>query len=130
MFNAPNNIFQNWNKDLYIAPKIGVEIDDYNNQIVKYDKPFYFGRVNYQPLTKKDLDAYIEAYGETKNSIVSALINYADKDKFKEFDLAYLYGATPKGENENGDNANYLIRTFKPQNTKVMIIFEEIVKEE
>lgn len=130
MFNAPNNIFQNWNKDLYIATKERVELDDYGNQIPIYNEPFYFGKVNYQPLTKKDLEAYMKAYGETQNSIVSVLIDYIDDGKFKTFDLAYLYGATPEGEEVNGENANYIVRSYKPQNTKIMVIFEEIVKEE
>ena len=30
-FNAPNSIFSNWNKDLYIANKDKEEFDDYNN---------------------------------------------------------------------------------------------------
>ena len=130
MFKAPNHIFQNWNKDLYIANKSDVVKDEYNNQIVTYNKPFYFGKVNYQPLTKKDLEAYIKVYGETENSIVSLLIDYTEDGRFKAFDLAYLYGATPEGEEVNGANANYIVRSYKPQNTKIMVIFEEIVKEE
>lgn len=129
MFKTPNNIFRNWNKDMYIARKDKIIYDDYNNEIVTYKKPFYFGKVNYQPLTGKSLEAYIKAYGETENNIVSCLINYTDKDKFKAFDLAYLYEATPEGENKYGDNANYKIRAFKPQNTKIMVLMEEIVKE-
>ena len=132
MFKAPNNIFQNWNKDLYIATKTDdqVELDDYGNEIITYNKPFYFGKVNYQPLTKKDLEAYYKAYGETQNSIISLLINYTEDGRFKAFDLAYLYGATPEGEEVNGANANYIVRSYKPQNTKIMVIFEEIVKED
>ena len=130
MFKAPNNIFKNWNKDLYIANKKEVILDDYGNEIVTYDKPFYFGRVNYQPLTRKDLDAFIKEYGETKNRIISLLIDYTEDGRFKEFDVAYLYGANPNGEVKYGDNANYIVRAFKPQNTKIMVIFEEIVKEE
>ena len=129
-FKAPNHIFQNWNKDLYIANKKSVRLDDYGNQIVTYDEPFYFGKVNYQPLTKKDLEAYIKVYGETQNSIISLLIDYTEDGRFKAFDLAYLYGATPEGEEVNGANANYIVRSYKPQNTKIMVIFEEIVKEE
>ena len=49
---------------MYIANKDSVDYDDYNNEIVKYKKPFYFGRVNYQPLTRKDLEAYIREYRE------------------------------------------------------------------
>lgn len=129
-FNAPNNIFQNWDKDLYIASKNGVTYDDYLNQIVQYDKPFYFGKVNYQPLTTKQLEAFIKTYGETNANIVSCLIDYVDNGKIKIFDKAYLYGATPDNEVSNGSNANYVVRAYKPQNTKIMILFEEIIKEE
>lgn len=130
MFKAPNNIHQNWDKDLYIATKKEVILDDYGNEIVTYNEPFYFGKVNYQPLTKKDLEAYYKAYGETQNSIISLLIDYTEDGRFKAFDVAYLYGATPENEVKYGDNANYLVRSYKPQNTKIMVIFEEIVKED
>lgn len=130
MFKPKNDIFQNWNKDMYIATKKSVEYDDFNNEIVTYNKPFYFGRVNYQPLTGKNLEAYIQSYGETKNNIVSCLIDYTDDGKFDAFDLAYLYNASPDGEQVYGENANYLIRSYKPQNTKIMVIFEEIIKED
>lgn len=132
MFKPINDIYKNWNKDLYIAnkDKTNITYDDYNNEIVQYDKPFYFGRVNYQPLTRKDLEAYIKQYGETKNNIVSCLIDYTDDGKIHTLDLAYLYGVSPNGENSNGDNANYIVRSYKPQNTKIMVIFEELVKEE
>ena len=130
MFKAPNNIFNNWNKDLYIATKKEVILDDYGNEIITYNEPFYFGRVNYQPLTKKDLEAYYRAYGETNHSIISLLIDYTEDGRFEAFDVAYLYGATPKDEEVNGANANYLVRSYKPQNTKIMVIFEEIVKED
>jgi len=130
MFKPINHIYKNWNKDLYIANKDNITYDDYNNEIINYNTPFYFGRVNYQPLTRKDLEAYIKEFGETNNNIVSCLINYTDDGKINTLDLAYLYGATPDGESLNGDNANYVVRSYKPQNTKIMVIFEELVKEE
>ena len=34
-FKAPNHIFQNWNKDLYIATKKEVTHDEYNNEMTK-----------------------------------------------------------------------------------------------
>ena len=129
MLRTRNNIFQNWYKDMYVARKIGVEYDDYNNEIVTYDTPFYFGKVNYEPLTSKNLEAYIKEYGETSNTIISGIIDYIDKDKFKEFDLVYLYGATPKEERVNGENANYIVKAFKPQNTKIMVLLEKLTKE-
>ena len=73
MFKPKNNIFKNWNKDMYIATKKDVTHDDYHNEIVNYNKPFFFGRVNYQPLTGKSLEAYMQAYGETENNIVNEI---------------------------------------------------------
>lgn len=115
---------------MYITTKKEIIIDDYGNEIVEYNEPFYFGKVNYQPLTTKQLEAYIQAYGETESNIVSCLIDFKDRYKFNIFDLAYLYDATPRNEVKNGDNANYKVRAFKPQNTKIMVILEEIIKED
>lgn len=115
---------------MYIATKNEVVVDDNNNEIVTYNEPFFFGKVNYQPLTTKQLEAYIQTYGETENNIVSCLIDFKDRYKFNIFDLAYLYDAKPDNEINYGDNANYKVRAFKPQNTKIMVILEEIVKEE
>lgn len=129
-FNPRNHIFQNWNKDMYIATKNEVQYDDYNNEIVTYNEPFYFGKVNYQPLTTKQMEAYIKTYGETENNIVSCLIDFKDRYKLNIFDLAYLYDAKPDNETINGDNANYTVKAFKPQNTKIMVILEEIIKED
>lgn len=116
---------------MYIATKKDdVVVDGYENEIVTYNEPFFFGYVNYQPLTTKQMEAYIKTYGETENNIVSCLIDYKDKNKFNIFDVAYLYDATPNNETINGDNANYRVRAFKPQNTKIMVILEEIIKED
>ena len=82
MFKAPNHIFQNWNKDLYIANKSDVVKDEYNNQIVTYSKPFYFGKVNYQPLTKKDLEAtmnYLLDFKSIDDDNVSLVFKLIDK---------------------------------------------------
>lgn len=129
MFKPERDIYRNWYKDMYIAPKDldNIELDDYNNEIVKYKKPFYFGKVNYQPLTRKDLEAFIKEYGETNSNIVSCLIDYKDDGKIKQFDLAYLYDAKPDNELVYGENANYIVRAYKPQNTKITIILEKII---
>lgn len=130
MFNAPTDTFSNKNKDVYIARQDKIEYDDYNNQIKTYKKPFFYGRKNYQPLDWRNLQAYKEVYGQVTNNVVQCLIDYTDRGKFQEFDLAYLYGATPKGETINGENANYVVKAFREQNTKIAVIFEEIIKEE
>lgn len=124
-----NNIFSNLYKPIYISRKDKIEYDDYNNEIVSYKKPFKLGNYNYQPLTGSELMAYISAYGETKNRLVRVFIDSIYKHRFEEYDLAYLYGVTPDGETEYGENANYKVRTFAEQNTKIMVVFEEIIKE-
>lgn len=123
-------IFNNINKKIYISKKKSVTTDEYFNEIVNYDTPFYLGKFNYQPLSGEDLQAYISAYGETKNKLIRLFLDIKYKDKFKEFDLAYLYDATPNDEQINGTNANYYVKTFVKQNTRIMVIFEEIIKEE
>lgn len=134
MFNASFNpifdTFSNRNKEVYVATKKGVRYDDYNNEIVEYNKPFYYGMRNYQPMTWRTLQSYISSFGETKNKVVQMLIDYTDKGIFKEFDLMYLYGASPKGEQVFGENANYIVKAFREQNTKIMVILEEIIKED
>ena len=130
MFNAPFDTTSNAKKPLFIAKKKEVQTDDYMNEIVIYDTPFYFGMVNYEPLTGNDLEAYIKTYGETNRSIIRLFIDYIYKDVIKQFDLAYLYGVTPDSEKINGNNANYSVKTAKEQNTKIMVLFEEIIKED
>lgn len=122
-------MFDNLYKPIYMATKESVEIDDYNNEIVTYNKPFPLGDLNYQPLQGNDLMAYMSVYGETKNKLVRAFIDSYDKGIFEEYDLAYLYGVTPEDEEINGENANYRVRTYAEQNTKIMVVFEEIIKE-
>ena len=127
---ANKNIFKNLDKKIYRANKIGVEHDDYNNEIVIYDTPFYLGKFNYQPLSGIDLQAYMSAYGETKNKLIRLFLDTKYKNKLKEFDVAYLYDKTPSKELENGSNANYYVKTFAEQNTVIMVVFEEIIKED
>lgn len=123
-------MFDNLYKPIYIATKKDVEVDNYNNEIVTYNKPFFYKNMNYQPLQGNDLMAYMSVYGETKNKLVRVFIDAWDIGLFKEYDLAYLYGATPKNETIYGENANYKVRTYAEQNTKIMVVFEEIIKEE
>lgn len=125
-----SSIYKNLDKKIYMAKKIGVKYDEFNNEIINYDEPFYLGKFNYQPLSGNDLQAYISAYGETKNKLIRAFLDVKFRNKIKEFDLAYLYNATPKGEKINGVNANYYVRTCVEQNTVIMVVFEEIIKEE
>ena len=130
MIYSSQGIFANLNKKIYIANKKSVSIDEYNNEIINYDIPFSLGSFNYQPLQGTELQAYMSVYGETKNKLVRVFLDIKHKHKLKEFDLAYLYNMTPNGEDINGENANYIVRTCAEQNTKLMVVFEEIIKEE
>ena len=128
MFGKPLNTLSNSHKPMYIAHKKGIRYDDYDNELPIYEEPFFYNMVNYMPLVGNELEAYTKAYGETTNSIVRCFVDYTDTNLFHEFDIAYLYGNTPDGEIQIGDNANYIIRAVKEQNTKTMILLEEIVK--
>lgn len=130
IFNANKDTFSNVNKDMYIARKIDIKYDDYNNETIVYAKPFFYGKKNYQPMNLTSLQSYMSVYGETKNNIVQLLIDSSERNKFKVFDVAYLYGKTPKGESVYGENANYVVKAFREQNTKILVILEEIIKEE
>lgn len=114
-----------WKKQLYIATRVGVNTDDYGNDIATYNKPEPY-MFNYQPATGQ---LEIALYGEKVTSMYKAVIPYnIYADKFKEGDVAYLSGATPNGEFENGDNANYVITSVMPQNKAIILYFEKIIK--
>lgn len=111
-----------WAKPIYIASKTGVSRDEYDNEIVTYDTPTYY-RFNVQPLS-----SYVDLveFGEKASMIQKAVIPMKYKDYFKENDLAYLDGASPKGEEVNGMNANYRLRPPRNQNKVILIYFERL----
>lgn len=129
MYSVKNNKFSNSNiryEKVYVAKKIDSVTDDYGNVIPKYNKPLEF-KMNVMPLTES-ID--IQAFGENSNAIKVTVLDYETyKDKFKDFDLAYLEGKTPRGETENGEKANYVI-TVRPQNKIIKLFFQKIVKGE
>lgn len=127
MFIAPNNIRYNWDKTCYIRPRIEPIEDDYGNLIEQYGEPIKM-RFNYQPVTNDADEAQLKAYGITSVGSVKALVDLKYLGKMNDFDLAYLYGATPDKENYVGENANYRVITFIPQNTKILVYFEKLVK--
>lgn len=126
MYNiSQTNIFKNWDKYCYIASLLPPQSDEYGNEINVYDTPVKY-KFNYQPITDQREFATLEAYGINKNGAVRALLDINYNGKIKEFDLAYLYDATPENEENNGDNANYKVVKFIPQNTKILVYFERL----
>ncbi len=113
-----------WSKDVYIASKIKVTLDDEGNEIVMYDKPNEKPyKFNYQPVST---DADIAEFGENAKIMKKAVIPISYQGQFKEFDRAYLDGATPEGEVNNGDNANYRLLPPRDGNSVIIIYFEKL----
>ena len=113
-----------WVKDVYIASKIRVDLDKEGNEIIIYDKPNEKPyKFNYQPVST---DAEIAEFGENAKIMKKAVISISYQGMFKEFDVAYLDGATPVGEIQNGDNANYRLLPPRDGNSVIIIYFEKL----
>ena len=112
-----------WNKKIWIAKKIGTQENDYGTEIPIYDKPQEY-MMNVQPLSS---EADIAEFGENAKQVQRAVIEYKKYfGKFKEFDVAYLDGVTPDGEEVNGENANYRLYPPRNQNKVILLYFERL----
>lgn len=115
---------KDWVKDVYIASKKEVAYDDEGNEIVIYNKPNEQPyKFNYQPVST---DADIAEFGENAKIMKKAVIPISYRGQFKEFDVAYLDGATPDGEKNYGDNANYRLLPPRDGNSVIIIYFERL----
>ncbi len=113
-----------WAKDVYIASKVGTQLDIEGNEITIYDKPNEKPyKFNYQPV---NTDADIAEFGENAKIMKKAVIPISYQGQFKEFDVAYLDGATPYGEENYGDNANYRLLPPRDGNSVIIIYFEKL----
>lgn len=111
-----------WQKKIYIASQMD-ELDDYGKNIYDTPREYWF---NVQPLSSK---AEMEMFGQNASEIQRAVISRADYEgMFKEFDVAYLDGATPEGETYNGEKANYRLYPPRNQNVVTLLYFEKLVK--
>ena len=111
-----------WKKPVYIASFDKVETDEEFNEIRYYKEPVAY-EINYQPVSSY-LD--IQMYGKDTTEMYKMVIPIKDKDLFKEYDVAYLNGATPEGEVNYGDNANYVMLPPKIGNAVVIIYCQKI----
>lgn len=122
-----------WVKELWIAKLKPVQYDedgrpilkydDYGNVLNEYDTPVKY-EFNYQPISSS---AEVMAFGSKASTTQKAIIDLDKyKGEFKEFDLAYLNGATPKGEILNGDNANYVLDPPKEGNHVIIVYFNRL----
>ena len=112
-----------WNKKIWIAKKIGTQENDYGTEIPVYDKPVEY-MMNVQPLSS---EADIAEFGENAKQVQRAVIELKKYfGEFKEFDVAYLDGVTPDGEEVNGENANYRLYPPRNQNKVIILYFERL----
>lgn len=114
---------ETWRKPLYIASKLSVDIDEEGNEVNVYDTPVAY-EFNYQPVTS---EADIQEFGENVEKVMRMVIPISYKDSFKEFDVAYLDGATPDDEVVNGMNANYTLRSPRIGNNVIVIYMDKIL---
>lgn len=88
-----------------------------------YDKPTEM-YLNYQPIRDK---YFQNNFGEYSRQTIKVLV---EKDRykgiFKEKDRMYLNGYSPKGENINGEFANYEIESVRYQRLYIAIYCKRI----
>ena len=119
------NTFKYVKSKCYIGSKLDSSFDENGNETKNYDKPkeYYF---NIQPISAaSDIQDFGENASKMKVAVITDRAKY--ENKFKEFDCAYLDGATPEGETVNGQNANYRIYSVRPQNVAIRVFFMKIV---
>ena len=114
-----------WAKKLYIASKTGVDLDDEGNEISTYSEPIKY-MFNYRGIKS---NAELVEFGEKASITQRMVIDRKYEGYFKEFDVAYLYGATPEGEQVNGDNANYVLLPPRIGNSVIIIYMQKIIRE-
>ena len=114
-------MLKKWNKKIWIAKKIPDGTDDYGR--AKYEKPECF-EMNVQPISSYP---DMQEFGENAQQVQKAVIEF-DKyfGKFKQFDLAYLDGASPDGEKINGEKANYQLYPPRNQNKVILLYFKRL----
>lgn len=112
-----------WAKKCFIAKKIGVDVDDYGNEITIYDEPEEF-MFNYRAISS---NAELVEFGEKAGITQRMVIPISYKGMFNEFDVAYLYDANPCDETNNGDNANYVLLPPRNGNSVIIIYLQKII---
>ncbi len=112
-----------WAKDLYIAHKLSVIVDDEGNEIPVYSVPEPY-KFNYRAISS---DAELREFGEKADITQRMVIDRKYEGMFKEFDVAYLYGVTPEEETNNGDNANYVLLPPRIGNSVIIIYMQKIM---
>lgn len=109
-----------WRKTVYIAKRLSVTRVK-GDQIEVFDTPMPYN-LNVQPMNEQ---TRVEMFGANAKKMFKALVVNQDYD-INELDRVYLEGATPLDEDNNGDNANYIVRRVAKQNIVNAYYFESI----
>lgn len=114
-------------KPIYLAKKAGSITNGSGDEITTYSKPVPY-HINVQPVSGY---TDIQTYGKRVTKMYKALVGVLEfEGVFSEDDKVYLENATPLGETVNGQNANYVIVSVRPQYRAIQIYFEKIHKGE
>lgn len=112
--------FKKWNKKIWIAKKVGSIEDDDGYEIPIYSRPKVY-RMNVQPINSS---ADIQEFGEKASEMQKAVIELKKYwGEFKEFDVAYLDGASPLS-----DGGEMIINVSELTGAKVRDVHELEVK--
>ena len=123
MIIQPITDIEQWRKQIYIASKIDTDVDDEGNSISVYDTPVLY-KFNYRGVSSQ---AEMVEFGEEAKTMLRMVIPIKKYlNVFKEFDVAYCYGATPEGEEVNGQNANYRLLPPRVGGSVIIIYMKRI----
>ena len=111
-----------WKRDIYIAKKLEIDLDDEGNEIVIYDEPVKYSFTVSTPKSYAEIAEFGEKVGITRKIVVPIEL---DKE-FKEFDVAYI-DTTPEEETRNGINADYRLLPPRVGNSVIVIYLEKIL---
>lgn len=109
-----------WRKTVYIAKRLSVtRVKGDQTQVFDTPTPY---TLNVQPMNEQ---TRIEMFGANAKKMFKALVVNQSYD-INELDKVYLDGASPDEEENNGDNANYIVRRVAKQNIVNAYYFESI----
>lgn len=117
--------------ELYISKKLGVEEDEYGNEIPYFDKPKAY-RFSYMPVSAQ-VDYQI--YGALINQMYSSYLPLNMLGLFKSGDVAYMVNEEVQDveelvlkdlDDKYCKNANYRVKIVQKQNFRIKVLFEQI----
>lgn len=117
--------------DLYIAKKLGIEEDEYGNEIPYYDKPIHYN-FSYMPVSAQ-VDYQI--YGALIEQMYSSILPLNMLGLFKSGDIAYMVNEDIQDveslvlqdlDDKYCKHANYRVKIVQKQNFRIKVLFEKI----